>query len=287
MFNLISRLRIVIFFVLSPILITSCSTTGYYRHYQGGLKPLSDVAIIVQMDTSTVNYIDYIDGRYIGPSGNFGPIVFPDIQELSSGNHDICTGFTKSLGGSEIKSSKGCVNIKFNAEPGHVYYFYPKVKTHDKNWEPAYWDITGELHAPELKDLVSRVDTILAKNRKDKSLVSILSLATKQSISSLVGFGEELKSNLNKWLNKNITVRYKFNRYVPYIMVEADDGIEYHLEIDQKTGFVNNVLGKNIAVEGKLNTLAFQPLNSKFAYQHKWGGIKWEEQKDGSYIKVK
>jgi hypothetical protein len=72
-------------------------------------------------------------------------------------------------------------------------------------------------------------------------------------------------------------------------MAEADDGVEYHLEIDQKTGDVSNVFGKEVNVKRGLNP-AFQPLNSKLAYSYK-DNLEimpvWEEQKDGSFIRVK
>lgn len=289
------RLRLLSFLLLFFPFMTSCASLnmGYERYYSGGHKSLTDVSLIVTLTESMVphtsSWIDTIDNRQAKKSVRMG-ITFPSIRELSPGTHTICTKFqiVKTVHNTMMSnSSTGCQDIILDAKPGHVYLIYPKVKTHNRTWEPDYWDITGELHTPEMKDLVSEIDKTLAEHRVNEPSVSVLSLTSKHSDSPLVGFGEEYKSNLQKWLNKKIIVSYKFNRYVPYIVAEADDNIEYHLEIDQKTGLVTNVLGKNVAVEGKFNVPAFQPLNSKFAYQHKWGGIKWEEQKNGSYIKVK
>ncbi|MBU2453256.1 MAG: hypothetical protein KJ668_08080 [Proteobacteria bacterium] len=89
--------------------------------------------------------------------------------------------------------------------------------------------------------------------------------------------------------NKKITVSYEFRRYEPIFIAQADNSVEYHLEIDQKTGNGINVFGKNVDVKKGFYP-AFQPLNSKFAYSYRENMEimpVWEEQKDGSFIKVK
>ncbi len=280
------------FFLLSPIMFSSCSLLdmGYERHYKGEQKPLSEVAIIVQMATSTYNIINYIDGIETKKEKFPGTIVWAytaGLIEIDPGKHTICTSYQKHSGSNQVQFSKKCANITLDAKPGHVYYFYPRLKTHESVWYPDYWDITEDLHTVELKEFAVKIDTALTKN-KGSNTESILSLGTKQSKSPLVGFGEERKSSLKKWLNKNINVTYLFNRYVPYIIAEADDDIEYHLEIDQKTGNVLKVFEKKIKIVGGF---AFQPLNSKFAYFTYPGSSRltslWQEQKDGSFIVVK
>lgn len=303
MSNIISRLRLIVSILLLAPLVTGCFfSMGYQRQYEGELRPLSDVAIIVQLSTSTESWIDYIDGKDLHTPSNvaWGRLAVTDIQELTPGKHTICSGYTRSKG-SSIDGSTGCIDIELDAKPGHVYFFYPRINTHKSAWQPDYWDITDDLHIPELKKVTDEVDKSLAKNRGGNT-ISILSLGTKRSNSPLIGFGEEHKSNLKRWLNKNVTVFYKFDRYVPYIVVEADDGIKYHLEIDQQTGDVSNVFGKDIVVYSSFaeEIKAFQPLNSKIAYQEgRWNAgnkyspnwvdyvVKWEEQKDGSFIKIK
>jgi hypothetical protein len=264
---------------------------GYERYYTGEFKSLTDVSLVVtltdSMVPSTSSWIDKIDNQQAKKTIRMG-ITFPSVRELNPGIHTICTDF-QTVTTVRAKLSNRCENLILDAKPGHVYLIYPKVKTHNKAWQPDYWDITSELHTPEMKDLVAGIDKAIAEYRVNTPPVSVLSLSTKQSDSPLVGFGEEYTSNLQKWLNKKITVRYKFNRYVPYIVAEADDNIEYHLSIDQKTGLVADVIGKNVVVENEFGIPpAFQPLNSKFAYQQRRGRIHtWEEQKNGSYIKVK
>jgi hypothetical protein len=293
MFILTVRLRSLYFILISFLLITSCASLnmGYERYYAGEYKSLTDVSLVVTLTESMVpgtsSWIDKIDNQQAKKTIRMG-ITFPSVRELSPGMHTICTDF-QTVNTVRGKSSTKCENLILEAKPGHVYLIYPKVKTNNRTWEPDYWDITGELHTPEMKDLVAGIDKAIAEYRVNTPLVSVLSLSTKQSDSPLVGFGEEYTSNLQKWLNKKIYASYKFNRYVPYIVVEADDNIEYHLEIDQKTGLVADVLGKNVAVEDGFGIpTAFQPLNSKFAYQQRWGRINtWEEQRNGSYIKVK
>jgi len=293
----ISSLRLISFLLLLALLAAGCSSVGmgYERYYQGEHKPLTDIALIITLTDSMVphtsSWIDSIDGRQANKSVRLG-ITFPSVRELNPGKHTICTKYqnVRMVGNTMIgNKSNGCRNISLDAKSGHVYLIYPKAKTHNNTWEPDYWDITGELRAPEMKDLVSDIDKAIAKYRMDKPPVSVSSLATKQSISHLAGFGEEHKSNLNKWLNRNMAVRYKFYRYVPYMVVEADNGIEYHLEIDQKTGDIVNVFGKNVNVKRGFYP-AFQPLNSKIAYSYKENMATmpvWEEQKDGSFMRVK
>ena len=293
MYRLAVRLKALFIILLSFFLITNCASLnmGYERHYAGEDKPLENVSLLVtlteSMVPSTSSWIDIIDNQQVKKTVRMG-ITFPSVRELLPGTHTICTDF-QTVNTVRGKLSTKCENLILEAKPGHVYLIYPKVATHNETWEPAYWDITGELHTREMKDFVSEMDKAIAENRVNATPISVLSLATKQNDSPLVGFGEEHTSNLQNWLNKKITVSYKFNRYVPYIVAEADDNIEYHLEIDQKSGLVKNVLGKNVVVEDEFGIPpAFQPLNSKFAYQQRRGRInKWEEQKNGSYIKVK
>ncbi|MBU0485320.1 MAG: hypothetical protein KKB30_12510 [Proteobacteria bacterium] len=292
MSKLKSHLLLIGFLLLLAPLLTGCFTMGYNRNYGGELRPLAEVAVIVQRNTTTASWIDYIDGvdLHTALNNGLGRLAITDLQELIPGKHTICAGFSSnSLSG---RYSVGCLNLELDAKPGHVYFFYPRLYTHNSSWEPAYWDITGELHTPELKKLTDEIDQSLAKNRGGTP-ESILSLATKKSRSPLVGFGEEHKANLQQWLKKDVTVSYKFDRYVPYIVVKADDGMEYHLEIDQQTGLVANVFGKYVYPDHeKANTQAFQPADSKIAYEYNQNmktllESEWEEQKDGSYIKIK
>lgn len=282
--------------------MSGCSSTlgtmGYERFYYGGLKPLSDVAIIAtkteSMGENTTCFIDYIDGKSVKRAHSVGKIFKPSIRELNPGKHKICVSYQKtgSVAGRTYtgQHSKGCVEAIFDVKPGHVYLIYPKIILFNNSWEPKIWDITSELHSPTHKDLVSEIDETFAKNRGANSSVSILSLSKNQNTFPLVGFGEKRKSNLKKWLNKDITVTYKFYRYNPVIIAKADDGIKYHLEIDQKTGNVMNTLGKDVFVERGYYP-AFQPLGSKFAYtyrlKYKNGQPIWEEQKDSSFIRIK
>jgi len=300
MTNFISRIKLISSLLFLVAFMTGCLSTTYQRHYQGDLKPLSEVAIIMQMDNPATSFIDYVDGIDTHTSLNkgFGRLAVTGLQEITPGKHIICAGYQKYLGSNIYRDSKGCSNIELNAMPGHVYFLYPRFQTHSSWWEPDIWDITGDLHTKELEKLTGKIDKIL-RGERGGNAKSILSVEVKQSVSPLKGFGEEVKSKLNRWLKKDITVSYKFDRYVPYIVAKADNGIEYHLEIDQHTGFLNNVFGKNVYVgSGLSKELAFQPINSKFAYTSAYtyvsgGNVKtssaqkWEEQNDGSYIKVK
>ncbi len=295
-----SRLRLLAFLLLLSSILTGCSvatlgTMGYERYYPGEPKPLSDIAMVVtiteSMGTQTSCWIDSIDGKQ-AKREKWGQISFPSVRELNPGKHSICTTFQKIVSHGNTFTgpmSTKCKKTSLDAKPGHVYLIYPKIKVFNNSWEPISWDITDELHSRELKNLVSEIDETLAKNRKAKPSVSILSLSTKQSVAPVIGFGEKRKSNLERWLNKNITVSYKFRRYEPIFIAKADNGVEYHLEIDQQTGNIINVFGKNVTVERGFNP-AFQPLNSKFAYSYNLNRAtmpEWEEQKEGSFIRTK
>ena len=279
-------------FLLSSIM-SGCSsfTMGYERYYKGELKPLSKIAIIIPISVpegyATDSWINYIDGVKAKEDIRLG-ITFPSVRELNPGKHIICTSYQKRIPSYGYNTSKGCLELHLNAKPGQVYLIYPLINTHDNNWQPAYWNITGDLHTSELKELVETIDKALTEKRGGNP-VSILSLATKQNTSPLIGFGEKHKSSLKRWLNKDITVLYEFYRYEPNIIVEADNGVEYHLKIDQKTGNVSSVLGKDVDVARGFFQ-AFQPLNSKFAYSYfedRQIQPVWEELKDGSFIMVK
>lgn len=281
------------FLILLSSTMSGCTifTMGYERNYEGEQKPLSDVAIIIPISDSwgysTSSWINYIDGVQTKKDIRMG-ITFPSVRELNPGQHIICTSYQKNISSYGFSTSRGCSEIKLETKPGQVYFVYPILNTHDATWQPAIWNITGDLHTPELKKLVETIDKTLNEKRGGNS-VSILSITTIQSSAPLIGFNEEHKSNLKRWLNENITVSYKFNRYEPNIIAKADNGVEYHLKIDQRTGNISSVLGKNVDVARGFFP-AFQPLNSKLAYSYNENRKVqpvWQEQKDGSFIIVK
>jgi hypothetical protein len=248
----------VLLFIIAAQLITSCATiVGYERLYDGAPRPLSGVAILTHPNPySQTTIIHKIDGENR---------VLAGVVELEPGRHSVCAGFIKSTS-EGTRSSQGCSTAVLDAEPGHIYVIYEQIKLHDITWNPAFRDITAEIASPQMKDLADKIDAVLAKNRSNVTQVTVRALA-KGATTNATGFGETKTVSLKQWLGKDVNVTYNFHRYKLYPKVEGDDGVEYYLELDEKTGNVTDVFGKKIDVGGTYAIIkAYQPLNSDLAY---------------------
>jgi hypothetical protein len=274
---------IVFFVILGLAMLGGCaSIVGYERMYSGAPQPLSRIAILTHPNPySQVTIIYKIDGQ---------KAFMPGLTELSPGRHRVSAGFAVSKG-STVTTSKGLADVEFTAEAGHVYTIYPLVRTHIAQWQPAVWDITAELAAPQHAELIEKLDAILLKNRGAPS-PSVATLSTVSRPEALRGFGEQVTANLKPWYGKDLPITYYFNRYKPFLTAIASDKAEYHLQIDPRTGRVVNVFGRTIDVGNAMEIIhAFQPVGSKLAYKahsldgdiEKNSGRIYEQQADGSF----
>ena len=148
----------VILAILSLSLLSGCaSIAGYERMYTGEPQPLSRIALLTHPDPyGQIVLIFEVDGQEAFLAG---------VTELSPGKHTVTAGLATSGGYSSTIVSQKQVTIAFTAEAGHVYTIYPLLHTHQPRWQPAIWDITAELVAPQHRDLVAKMDAILQKNR--------------------------------------------------------------------------------------------------------------------------
>jgi hypothetical protein len=258
------------------------SIVGYEKMYTGAPQPLSRIALLTHPNPySQVLMILKIDGQ---------KAFMPGLAELSPGRHSVSAAFATSKG-STVTRSKGLADVEFTVEAGHVYTVYPLIQTHTAHWQPAVWDITSELAAPQHAELVAKLDAILLKNRGVPS-ASVATLAPVSQAAELKGFGEQTTANLKPWVGKDLPVAYAFNRYKPYITAKAADKAEYHLQLDQRTGQVVNVFGRTVDVGKTMEVIyAYQPIGSAYAYQTDSPGDDLEqasnriykEQADGAF----
>ena len=268
---------------LALALLGGCaSIVGYEQMYTGAPQPLSRIALLTHPNPYSQTVIIYkIDGKRA---------FMPGLAELSPGKHTVSAGFATSKG-STVTRSSGLAEVQFTAEAGHVYTIYPLIQTHKPKWQPAIWDITAELAAPQHTELIEKLDAILLKNRGAPA-ASVATLAAMPQPGALKGFGEQITANLEPWVGRDLPISYAFNRYKPYITAKGADKAEYHLQIDQRTGRVVNVFGRTLDVGKTMEIIrAFQPLGSAFAYQadspdddfEKNSYRIYEEQADGSF----
>lgn len=259
LFSLRSFVILCLVLFISFTLSSCANIAGYQRQYAGAPKSLREVALLTHRNPySRVMHIRAIDEQKTFSAG---------LWELSEGKHKLSTHFIKSGAGSTIISSSGVVDVNFNAISGHVYVLYHVLKTHNKSWYPAIWDITSELGSPEHKKLVGKIDAILKKNRPGETLPSVASLATNIPKTSLPGFGEKIHRSLKPWVDKDVDVTFSFNRYKPFLLAKGSDGEKYHIQVNPVDGSIINVFGREVSVGKRFEyIIGFQPLNSDLAY---------------------
>ncbi len=266
----IGRIHLLMLLTIN-IMLTGCAgIVPYKRLYQGAPKPLNQVAILTHRNLYLRDvFISKVDGRSATLGGLF---------ELTPGPHTICAGFMSGK-----QRSRGCSNVEFTAEAGHVYEIYHVPYTHREAWYPAIWDITNELDYPEKKESAKKIDAVLKKNRGSGFVFK--KAYTPPIKGKLVGFGEDVKSIINGKFKKKVIVEYPFNRYKPFFVAEGDDGNVYHLEISKTTGKVINVFGTRQTVGNwKTANVAFQPIDSELAYV-KFDSSDWGN-RSGMYRQV-
>lgn len=190
------------------------------------------------------------------------------FTELLPGYHKVNVLYHKSSGGYK---TTGRTAFEFNAQAGHVYEFFPVFHTHNDIWYVEIWDVTSELHLTEKQELVQKIDKILNKNRTaPTSLSAILGNTTTDKTGKLPGFGEKIKAQITGMKGKIVNVDYKFDRYKPFFIVEADDGLNYHVQISQKDGSIIKVFGIKVWIKNFITggENAFQPIGSDLAYTY-------------------
>ncbi|MBU3914011.1 hypothetical protein KKA14_00580, partial [bacterium] len=253
--------RLLAFYVIGIALVGCAGTVGYKKLYNGPHKPLNEIALLTHQNPYMQTVLIYkIDGQ---------TTLFSGLVELTPGLHIICAGFA-----SGNQRSKGCSDIKFTAEAGHVYEIYHVPYTHKESWYPAILDITNDLDYPEKKELAKKIDDILKKHRGSDAVFD--KAWSPPASEKLVGFGESVKSVIIGKYKKEVSIEYTFDRYKPYLVVEGDDGNYYHVEISTTTGKIVTIFGTRQSVgDWKIAHAAYQPFGSDLAYvyfdSNDWG----------------
>jgi hypothetical protein len=247
--------------IIAILFFCGCAAiSSYHRFYTGTEKPLSEIAILTEPNPYLRELIILkIDGK---------EMPFAGFTEFLPGHHEINVLYYERRGGYK---TTGHAEVEFNAQAGHVYEMFPVFHTHNAAWYVRIWDVTGELHTTEKQELARKIDKILNKNRTaPASLPSIIKNAPAGKTGKLPGFGEKIKAQFTGMKGKRLNVDYEFDRYKPYIIVKADDGLNYHVQLSQKDGSIIKVFGIKVwiknAITGGEN--AFQPLGSDLAYTY-------------------
>jgi len=247
--------------IIAVLFFSGCAaTSSYHRFYNGTERPLSEIAILTEPNPYLRELIILkIDGKEAHLYG---------FTEILAGRHKVSVLYYERSGGYK---TTGRADVEFNAQAGHVYEMYPVFHTHNAGWYLRIWDVTGELHTMEKQELVQKIDKILNKNRTaPASLSAIIKNIPTGKTEKLHGFGEKIKAQITGMKGKRVNVDYKFDRYKPYIIVKADDGLNYHVQLSQKNGSIIKVFGikvwvKNVITGGEN---AFQPIGSDLAYTY-------------------
>ena len=247
--------------IMAILFFCGCAAiSSYHRFYTGTERPLSEIAILTERNPYLRELIILkVDGKEAPFSG---------LTELLPGHHKVSVIYYSSSSGYK---TTGHAAFEFNALAGHVYEMFPVFHTHNAGWYVGLWDVTGELHATEKQELAQKIDKILNKNRTTPtSLSSIIKNTSSGKTVKLPGFGEKIKAQITGMKGKQVNVDYEFDRYKPYIIVKADDGLNYHVQLSQKDGSIIKVFGikvwiKNVITGGEN---AFQPIGSDLAYTY-------------------
>jgi hypothetical protein len=236
-------------------------TATYYTHmrlYEGHPLSREQEAIIAPGRV----FIEQLDGRPV-------PHKTLYVFELMPGQHTVCAGFYLQKTGSTVVFSHGCVQVSFDAAAGHTYEIYPVQYTHRKAWFPAIWDITNDLDHPEMAFIAARIVEVVNYYRPDPATHFAVPHPS-SSASHLPGLeekGEKHTATITGVRGHPVQIKYRFDRYEPFLLVKGSDGKEYHIQISQQTGDVVKVLGTKVIVgdfwKGKF--AAFQPLGTEYA----------------------
>jgi hypothetical protein len=234
---------------------------GYRRFYEGPPRERDKIAILThRFPYSQTEIVATVDGQ---------PAALAAVIELSPGRHGACIAFVQPAGGSGVLRSRGCVNIEFEALPGHVYEVYAIHRTHLSSWAPALRDVTSELGRKEKARLAQTIVDIANKNRPEGG-ARWPDPAPPAAAPALPGFGEPRTASIAGAGGKAVTITYKFDRYAPFVQAEGSDGKTYHVEVSPVSGDVVRVFGTHATVgsffSGAGISGAFQPLGSDTAY---------------------
>jgi hypothetical protein len=247
--------------IIVILFFSGCAgTAAYKRFYTGTERPLSEIAILTEPNPYLRELIILkVDGK---------EMPFAGFMEFLPGHHKVNVLYYERSGGYK---TTGRAEVEFNAQAGNVYEMFPVFHTHNAGWYLRIWDVTGELHTTEKQELVQKIDKILNKNRTaPASLSAIIENIPTGKTRKLPGFGEKIKAQFTGMKGKRVNVDFKFDRYKPYIIVKADDGLNYHVQLSQKDGSIIKVFGikvwiKNVITGGEN---AFQPIGSDLAYTY-------------------
>jgi hypothetical protein len=106
----------------------------------------------------------------------------------------------------------------------------------------------------------------------------------------LAGFGEERTATITGAGGSSTTVKYRFDRYRPYLRADGGDGKEYYIEISPKTGDVVQVFGAvaSASAFGSCSGGMLQPIGSRYALRLEGVEVKQvcEEVYPGTYVNI-
>jgi hypothetical protein len=114
------------------VFLGACATapTGA-RFYGGEPLPAAQVAVVA------IHRHCVLD-EFMGKGALRSVYTF----EVLPGQYDLCLRYNVS-GTYSRTSSRGCANLKLNAQAGNVYYVYPSVPAPGR-WEPAVASFSGD-----------------------------------------------------------------------------------------------------------------------------------------------
>jgi len=112
------------------IYLSACAPTST-RFYTGTPLPSNQVAIVLLHRHCILD--DFMGKGLLRTVSAF---------EVLPGHYDLCIRYHYS-GTYSTSSSQGCVNLKLNTQPGHVYYIYSEFPKPGL-WQPTFADFVRD-----------------------------------------------------------------------------------------------------------------------------------------------
>jgi hypothetical protein len=207
------------------------------------------------------------------------------LIELPPGHHSVCA--RGAFG--DYRSEGGCTTLEIDALAGHTYELYAIYLLYNSTVRLEILDVTDDLGHPELRDLAEKVVDIVNANRPNPT-THFPPPSLDPAAAHLAGFGEERTATITGARRSPTTVKYRFDRYRPFLRADGSDGREYYIEISTETGDVVQVFGAVASASdfGPCARGMLQPIGSKYALRLEGDEVKQvcEEVSPGTYVNI-
>ena len=125
----------VIILLAAVMLLAGCAASGT-RFYEGTPRQANEIAVFILHRHC---YLSQVTENGANPQKI---LQMSFIYELLPGNYTLCVGY-QYRGDYSSSSSKGCYDLRLDANPGHVYYIYPSFPARNQ-WKPLAVDFAKE-----------------------------------------------------------------------------------------------------------------------------------------------